>query len=139
MHFLTIEVGISSHPALEFFNVEMTCSTSSQDTLKITIVLLILSTYDNVFLVDVIFSVNRRPFDTTKLLNSLAMSVVSVIVLLLTYNDNLYADVLLFLPIMDFITLHEFDKLSLWGSSWSLKYFISAFFSADLSRFFFIL
>ena len=83
------------------------------------------------------FSVNRRPIDTKKLLNSLAMSVLSVIVLSLTYNDNLCADVLLILPIMVFITLHEFDKLSLWRSSWSLKYFISAFLSADLSRFFF--
>ena len=79
----------------------MACSTPAQDTLKITIVLLILSTYDNGFLVDVIFS---------KLLNLLAMSVLSVIVLSLTYNDNLCADVLLFLPIMFFNTLHEFDK-----------------------------
>ena len=55
MHFLAIEVGISSHPALEFLSVEMACSNSAQDTLKITIVLLILSTFDNAFFVDVIF------------------------------------------------------------------------------------
>ena len=113
----------------------MTCSTSAQDTLKITIVLLILSTYDIVLLVDVIFSVNRGPIDTKKLLNLLAMSVLLVIVLLLTYNDNLCADLLLFLPIMFFSTLHTFGKLYLWRSSWSLKYFISSFLSADLSRF----
>ena len=68
MHFLAIEVGISSHPALEFLSVEMTCATSTQGTLKITIVLQILSTYDNGFL-DVIFYVNRGPIDTKKLLN----------------------------------------------------------------------
>ena len=62
-----------------------------------------------------------------KLLDSLATSVLSVIVLSLTYNDNLCTDVLLFLPIMVFSTLYEFDKLSLWRSSWSLKYFTSAF------------
>ena len=73
--------------------------------------------------------------DTKKLLNSLAMSVLSVIVLSLTYNDNLCSVLLLFLLIMVFSTLHEFDKLSLWRSGWSLKYFISAFLNADLSRF----
>ena len=82
-----------------------------------------------------IFSVNRGPIDTKKLLNLLAMSVLLVIVLLLTYNDNLCADLLLFLPIMFFSTLHTFGKLYLWRSSWSLKYFISSFLSADLSRF----
>ena len=62
--------------------------------------------------VDVIFSVNRGPIDTKKLLNSLAIPVLLVIVLSLTYNDNLCADLLLFLSIMFFCTLHEFGKLS---------------------------
>ena len=72
-HCLAIDVGMSSHPGLEFFNDCRICKTSLGGTSDITILFGILLTNDKELILDVILLANLSPIETKKSLNLLAI------------------------------------------------------------------
>ena len=70
IHFFATNVGSSSHPALEFFSVDMTCVTSVYDISVITILCSILLIYD-IGLTSLVMSLaSFWPIDTNNLIKA---------------------------------------------------------------------
>ena len=76
-HCLAIDVGMSSHPGVEFFNDCIICLTSLGDTSDMTILFGILLTNYKGLILDVILLANLSPIETKKSLNSLAILTLS--------------------------------------------------------------
>ena len=108
-HCLAIDVGMSSHPGLEFCNDCIICKTSLGDTSDITILFGILLTNDKGLILDVIFLANLSPIETKKSLNSLAITTLSdmqpLSVIKVTCTFRCLA--LQFLPIMSLSTFQH--------------------------------
>ena len=67
-HCLAIDVGMSSHPGLEFFNDCIICRTSLADTSDITILFGVLLINDKGLILDVILLANLSPIETKKII-----------------------------------------------------------------------
>ena len=81
IHFFPKDAGISSHPAALFFKFKIIWVISYSDTVGITIEFIALSTYNNGLILQVICLANSGPILTKKLLNSVAITVLSLKIL----------------------------------------------------------